>query len=323
MTRFALLGPQRPRPALRAVLDDFDVDGPVALISCGWQEREAEDEDLQHHAGRSVVNLRLFARSEKIFERDPEIFRRMIERQDRLRELQLLYRRRLAHALEAARELLRGEGSPDLLEPARHDAIEAVRRLDAHHLQRVLEIVDDYDDRLGEAALAGHPELGRHRQEVAQALAGAKALLIAGGHIVVLLNRLALFGLPAMLDSRPRPLPVVAWSAGAMALASRVVLFHDSPPQGPGNAELLSPGGGLCPGILPLPNGRRRLRLKDPVRVGLLAQRFAPLTPVSLDSGSRVDLEDGRIVAASRARRLTAEGTVSELAPETAETLHG
>ncbi len=316
MTRFALLGPQRPRPTLAGVLDDLNVRGPVALISCGWQERETEDQDLKGHVGRPVVNLRLFGRTEEIFDADPALLAALTERQDRLRELQLLYRRRLSHALRAARELLRGAGDPELLEPERHDAVEAVRRLDAHHLRRVLEIVEGYETRLGEEVLAGHPGLSGHREEIARDLEGTEALLVAGGHVVVLLNRLSLFDLPGLLAGPARSLPVVAWSAGAMVLGSQVVLFHDSPPQGPGNAEVLTPGADLYRGLLPLPHAERRLRLEDPVRVGLLARRFHPLIPVTLDSGSRVDLEDGRLVAAARSRRLTPEGAVVDLGPE-------
>lgn len=314
--RFALLGPQRPRPILGSVLEDLDVHGSVALVSCGWQEREAEHDDLAEHIGRPVVNLRWFGRMEEVFERDPAILQAMLARQDRLRELQFLYRRRLDHALKAARDMLRAEGDPELLEPEREDAIESLRRLDAMHSRRVLEVLADFEPRLGETALATHPEMVRHRAETARIVEDAGALLIAGGHVVVLLNRLSLFDLPGLLRGLERPVPVVAWSAGAMALASHVVLFHDSPPQGPGNAEVLSPGADLCPGVLPLPHASRRLRLGDPVRVGLLARRFHPLIPLTLDAESRVDLEDGRIVAASGARRLTGQGAVVDLIPE-------
>ena len=48
------------------------------------------------------------------------------------------------------------------------------------------------------------------------------ALAIAGGHVGVLLRCLKLFGV-----SPPAELPVVAWSAGAMALTDRVVLYND------------------------------------------------------------------------------------------------
>jgi peptidase E len=67
-------------------------------------------------------------------------------------------------------------------------------------------------------------------------LAASHAVLIAGGHIAVLLNRLRLFDLSAVLRERP----VFGWSAGAMVLTSRIVLFHDSPPRGGATRRSLS-----------------------------------------------------------------------------------
>jgi hypothetical protein len=46
--------------------------------------------------------------------------------------------------------------------------------------------------------------------------------------VAVLVNRLRLFGLGDLVADKT----VFAWSAGAMAVSERVVLFHDDPPQG-------------------------------------------------------------------------------------------
>jgi hypothetical protein len=128
------------------------------------------------------------------------------------------------------------------------------------------------------------PEIVRHRAELAGVLSRSAALAIAGGHVVVLLNRLRLFGLMELAGDRP----VLAWSAGAMALAERVVLFHDSPPQGPGDAEVVEVGAAAYPQVLPFPHARRRLRLDDPARIALLARRMAPRRCVLLDDGDQL-----------------------------------
>jgi hypothetical protein len=320
MRPLALLGPQRPDPILAEVLDELQVDGPLALISAGWQEREAEDGELAAHVARpgrcrSVVNLRLFERSEEVFRADPGLFQTLFERQDRLLELQELYRLRLACACEAAHGMFTKEGDPELLEPERAAAIEVLRALDHHHLERVGQILASFDERLGEERLARHRALARHRRQVRAIVAGSRALLIAGGHLVVLLNRIFLFGIGDLLAALPAGAPVVAWSAGAMVLTPRVVLFHDDPPQGPGHPEVLVQGLGAAPGVLLLPHAARRLRLDDPLRVRLLARRFAPLLPVALDGGSSLGLEDGRLRSARGARLLTPDGTVEELEP--------
>ena len=67
--------------------------------------------------------------------------------------------------------------------------------------------------------------------------------MIAGGHVASLLNRLALFDVLELAAGKP----VIAWSAGAMVLTDRIVLFHDYPPYGSDIAQVLDAGFGLAP----------------------------------------------------------------------------
>jgi hypothetical protein len=310
MRAVVLLGPQRFEPTLRSVVDSLAEGGRVAAVTAGWQERESEDVELRDHLGGRLVNLRLHGRAEELFAADPELFNGLRRRQERLKQLQAIYRLRLDHQLAAARELFARAGSVGLLGPEREDAIAAIRALDDHHLARVLEVHRHLD---APWPAPDHPELEHHRREIAAELAECDVLAIAGGHVAVLLNRLRLFRVLELARDKP----VVAWSAGAMALAERVVLFHDSPPWGQGNAEVLDAGlellGSELAGaaILPLPHAGRRLRLGDPVRVSLLAQRFAPLAPFTLDAGDRLLLAEGRILEAVGSRRLLADGTLA------------
>jgi hypothetical protein len=105
----------------------------------------------------------------------------------------------------------------------------------------------------------------------------------------VLLACLRLFGVADVLGERP----VVAWSAGAMVVCERIVLYHDLAAHSPGHAEVFDAGLGLCRGVVPLPHARRRLRLDDVDRMALLARRFAPARCVVLDDGAQVDCPDG------------------------------
>jgi hypothetical protein len=118
---------------------------------------------------------------------------------------------------------------------------------------------------------------------VAAALAGARALAVAGGHVGVLAHVLRLFAVAA-------PPTVVAWSAGAMALTDRVLLFHDRTANGPSHAEFSDVGLGWIPGAVLLPHARRRLRVDDAARMAELAVRAAPARCVILDDGVRLDL---------------------------------
>jgi hypothetical protein len=168
----------------------------------------------------------------------------------------------------------------------RGDAIDALRRLDARHEARLADIHAAWNERwkpLERDAVA------HERREIAARMAGVAGLAIAGGHVAVIVNRLRLFGVLELAGDRP----VVAWSGGAMACADRIVLFHDHPPQGRGNAELLDRGLGVAPGLVLFPHARRRLALDDAVRLQILALRFAPARCVLLDDRAILTF-DGR-----------------------------
>ena len=79
--------------------------------------------------------------------------------------------------------------------------------------------------------------IAEHRADVARLLGDAAAVVVAGGHVGVLADALHLFNVAASLRS-----PVIAWSAGAMALTDRIVLFNDRAPQGPGHPEVYGSG---------------------------------------------------------------------------------
>jgi hypothetical protein len=293
------------QPTLAGVLQSLGLaaDATVATVTAGWQEREDDDRELREHLGDRAVNLYLYRRAEAVFARDPEFARAVSARQDELRKLQTLYRIRLQHAMNACLELLRRPGAEALLREERRLAIEALRDLDASHVGRVATLHAEFDERW-------KPEqrepIARECLDVTRIVNGTAAVAIAGGHVVILLNRLRMFGLPPLLDGKL----VVAWSAGAMAVAERVVLFHDDPPHGAGHAEVLGAGLNLAPGLVPLPHARRRLKLDDPLRVLTLARRMAPAACVPMDEGARADWDGEHWALPPGTRRLGLEGTI-------------
>ncbi len=105
--------------------------------------------------------------------------------------------------------------------------------------------------------------------------------------------------------------PVFAWAGGAMVVTERVVLFHDSPPQGAGNAEILDAGLGLVPGLVALPDPRLRLRLDDRERVGLFAGRFAPAACVAMDHGAITYYDGERFTATTGTMGFRSDGTTA------------
>ncbi len=284
-----------------------DARKPVALVSAGWEEREREHDELQEHVECRVLNLEVFHRVEEVYRQDPDLYRAVRARNDRMRQLQELYRLRLGHAMAAARELLASTADHELVEPERHDAVLAIRAIDTHHLDRLRGIHHDF----WQTWRPEHREaIARQRAELKGLLKSCSALCIAGGHVAILLNRLRLLG---VLDLVPE-LPVVAWSAGAMALSNRVVLFHDNPPQGAGDPEVFEAGLGVLGGVVPLPHAQHRLQLDDRARVSLFARRFAPDVCLALSGGEHLAWQDGRWHARRACRRLDTDGTLSEVA---------
>jgi hypothetical protein len=173
-------------------------------------------------------------------------------------------------------------------------------------LCRIRRIHDAFAERWHPSA---RPAVAQHRDELRNALQRAGVLCVAGGHVAVLLSRLRLFDLPSLLDGQP----VIAWSAGAMAVSDRVVLYHDSPPQGAGDPEVFDAGLALCRRLVALPHARTRLKLDDPVRVALLARRFAPALCGVLDAGARLDWDGHRWSAGPGTSRLERRGGVRPL----------
>jgi len=280
--KVTLLGPQR-RPTVDAVAASLYPEGPIATITAGWQDRESDDGELGKVLGGRDVNLGLYRRWLDVTERDPLFAageRRLAELLDELAGGYLL---RLGHALEAVYAIQRGGGNDRLRANVLAEAIEAVRELDAAHLRRAGAVRGEFY-----AELPPHerPVIAEHRAEVAALLGGAAAVVVTGGHVGVLADVLHLFNVAAALRA-----PVIAWSAGAMALADRIVLFGDRSAHGPGHPEIYGAGLSVLRGVVPLPHARARLLLDDMARMSVFARRFAPARCVLLEHGTRIDAD--------------------------------
>lgn len=287
-----LLGPQR-RPGVEKVVTDLQLDGPLATVTAGWQERELADDELDAHLGGRTTNLALWSRRQDVLDRDPAFAAAHRQRGIELNDMQELYLIGVRHTSRALTDLRsQTERSERAKRFAVSDAEEVLRSLDRRHLERVREINATFYDATRPHE---HPLIAAHRAEVAQLLADAEAVVLTGGHVGELLDALHLFNVvPAGLDR----LPVIAWSAGAMVLTERVVLFNDNASRGPRAPEVYDDGLGLLPGVVVLPSARQRLQMQETARMGLLARRFAPGVCVPLDPGARVHLEpDGSLPA--------------------------
>jgi hypothetical protein len=306
-----LLGPQRIDPVVRGataapdvgvVLAELGVRKRVALVTAGWQERESEDEALRKALGVDSENLRLHERSQEVFAADPALTAAYSARQELLRHLQSFYRIRLDKTEDAANAIQVRHVEPELLVQEQRVSVEQFRQLDVDHLERCRAIHAAFEDRW---QLPTRAAIATHRDELRALLAPAEALVIAGGHVASLLNRMKLFDVLGLAAGKP----IVAWSAGAMVLTDRIVLFHDFPPYGSDIAQVLDAGFGLVPGVVALPDAARRVRQDDRAGIARFAQRMAPATCVAMDAGARLAIVGGRLTS-SHAARLTVDGDI-------------
>ena len=298
----AVLGAQRFDPSLRDAVTAMGVTGRTAIITAGWQEREAEDEELVEHIGGHAINLRLHTRADEVFAEDTELRDAHRVRQEVLRHRQDFYRVRLEYSLEAERVIRHRQVPAAILAEQAEESAWAIRELDEWHLRACAEIRSAFEAKWKPLE---RPSVARHHEELGELLADCALVAIAGGQVATLLNRLQLFDMAGLIGSRP----IAAWSAGAMALSDTVVLFHDDPPQGPGASEVLDAGLGLLPGVVVLPQPEQRLHLDDHERVERLVRRFQPARCVALPARSWVMWRGGMLEQPHGVVELAVDGT--------------
>lgn len=306
MPSVVLVGPQDVKRDLGVALREAGVRGRrgVALITAGWQEHESDDQALVNELGVPAVNLALHKRSEDVFARDRELAAAYKERQARLKLMHDFYRIRLDHAFEAARAISVRHVDPQMLAEEQQISVDVLRELDRDHLKRCLATHTAFEAkwRPGE-----RPVVAQHRRELGEIIAASSAMVVAGGHVASLLNRMKLFDVVGMATGRRW----VAAAAGAMVLTERIYLFHDFPPHGTGIAEVFDAGFGLVRDLVVLPDPRRRIRLDDRDGIARFVRRIAPATCVAMDSGARVFVKDRHVTRAS-CHRLGRDGVVQQ-----------
>ena len=302
-----LLGPQSPQQNIAEAVAKAELPaGPLAVISAAWQEAEGDIDVISKLLGRQLEDLYLYRRGEELMANHPELEAAARLRQHKLMDQQRMYRIRLKQLSIAARHMLKEDGDSELVASEQRHAIAQLRALDRHHLHRSESIWRDFNDAYNPDS---YPELARQAQELGEIFDRCAGIVITGGNVAILINRMRLFGIEKLLDK----CNIVAWSAGAMALAERVVLFHDRSPEGRRDAEVLGAGCGVIPGYVFLPNTKQRLRTGDKLRVELLSRRFSPDTCVALDNGAELRIDDAGVRHTNTVRRLNNDGRFVKL----------
>ncbi len=296
-----VLGPQRRTTATRTAVAELIPTGTVATINAGWREREAADAELGEVLGGRMLNLRLYRRWQDLVAADPEYAAAELALAELLEEQQAVYAQRVFHAVAALDEVNRRDRVSAVRAAAVTDGIRALRALDSWHLAEVAASRQAF---YAATSIGERESIRAHRRELAELVDDCAGLVITGGHVGVLLHLLHVFGLVTMIKK-----PLITWSAGAMALSDRVVLFGAHRPAGRRLPEVWAEGLGVYSGVLPFPHPRHRLPMRDPYQLALLARRFKGWTCLLFDDGVRVDLTGGWPPPVG-ARWLTREGAI-------------
>jgi hypothetical protein len=260
----------------------------VAVVTAGWRHDEQELDALRRDLGDRLVLLPLYRWFDSLCLADGALAQAYKARQQRIIDYKGAYRAQLTHTMAAVAAMQhRVDHDEATYAPELQFTHHALRALDARALNRLNEIRAEAS---ATAAPWNRPEVRAHHEKAAKILSEVDAVLIAGGHVGVLRNRMFFYGLDVLL---PRLLArggaVLAWSAGAMSLCDQIFLFYDDPPEGEGNAEVLDSGIDLVQGLRIFPHARRRLRLDDSDRMKRLADRLRPATLLTLEPGAWIE----------------------------------
>lgn len=272
-----ILGPERPDGILPEVLRRHGIRGPVALISAGWRYDEARDEPLRAAVDCTVHNLGLYQAFRELERDAPDLVAAWTRKQEILRKTKALYRIRITHAEAACQALWAEREDPECR--WFNLAVRALREADEHFLAEARRLHAAFDEEL---APRRHRLVRGTEARLEDTLAGCEALLVAGGHVGVLRNRMSFFGIDRWL----RKMKIYAWSGGAMLMCRQVLLYHDHTAYGPGIAEMLDDGFALLGDTMLLPHARERLKLDQRGNMAILARRLAPARVLGLQNGA-------------------------------------
>lgn len=204
MTQVKLLGPL-DGVDLAAEIGALGVDGPVALVTAGWEEGERNDAEIDRRLGGGSRNLNLYGRRLDVLEGDAEYAEAERLLQTRIDELRELYLTRLRHALAGVDVIRRRFAETNRSPGAELDtAVDAVRALDDAHARALTAAHERFYQTHPPQE---RPSITRHREEVASIVAGCGAIAIAGGHVGVLNDCLHLCHLTSLIEGQH----LIAW----------------------------------------------------------------------------------------------------------------
>jgi len=301
-TNLYILGPQGPQENLVSLINQLINAGtlsknpsPIAVVSTGWRHDEDSIDALVEALPINLSLLPLYGWFDLLGNKEPDLSQMHADRQKKIKQHKEFYREQLHFHMNLWKKYNIRRQANAAFKTEEDTAFKNLKRCDDEMLASLENIRTSYP-KLQQAWL--HPSAKQYHEKIKEELNRAQALLITGGHAAVLRNRFIFFGMHRLLkDFLLSGKPIIAWSAGAMVLTDKIVLYYDNPPQGEGHAEILDYGIGLLPRMIFFPHAHERLNLDSSSRIKQLAKRFDPYLCIGLENGAKLhfngrDLKD-------------------------------
>ena len=209
--RIHILGPQSPNPNLAKIISDVVETGPLAVINAGWRHDEDDLNALARDLKRQLLHLPLYRWFDELGQREPELSGLHRERQKAIKAYKKVYRIQLRAAFDIWNRIRRlSSAHPGQYTQDEEDACASVRVADRRALERIAQIRDQFPEikRPWE-----HPSTKPHQDAIDRKLNEAEALLITGGHVAILRNRLHFFGLnKSIMDFHRSGKPIIIFA---------------------------------------------------------------------------------------------------------------
>ena len=307
-----ILGPQRDHPNLVNIVDTHLKDARIAVVSAGWRHEESELKPMARDLRRPLSLLPLYLWFDELGQKEPDLSKEHSERQRRIKAYKKLYRKKLHMHLDYLDFIeKKWRKQPELYEDDYQEALNDLRSIDTGALKRLERIRAQFPNLLEPWK---HPSAQPFHEEIRSTLEHCDGLIIAGGHVAILRNRMFFFGFAELLrDFLKQGKQIICWSAGAMAMCEQIILYYDDPPEGMGVAEILDTGMGILPNVTFFPHAAQRLRLEVPARVRALTQRFHNQKCITLEVGAHLLYENNtyqNLGASSAASQMSLSGAL-------------
>ncbi len=159
-----LLGPQRFRTTVGAVIRTVAPEGAVATVTAGWQDRESDTGELDATLEGRGRHLNLYGRLVDVLDSDERFAAAALAHRDAVDELAGIYSLRLQRALDSVYTVQRRTVRTDLAALALADGVRVVQSIDQWYLDAVDQLHGELQSRragAGERADPAPPGRGR------------------------------------------------------------------------------------------------------------------------------------------------------------------